>query len=92
MENLHFDIKITGLQKKPGIKFRLMRMAELYHIAGYVSWGKDKVMKIEAEGKENELRQFLSSIRDVPGMDDPFQLNSKEGSMKGFREFSIVDY
>ena len=92
MEKIHFDIKITGFLQKPGLQLRLMRMAELHHITGYATWGKDEVVTIEAEGKETDITQFINFLKEIPGIENDAQILSKKPILKGFREFSIIDY
>ena len=64
-------------------------MADINQITGYAFWRKDKLLKIEAEGEENDLMQFINSLKDFTKNMEAVQINSSKGSLTGFREFSI---
>ncbi len=63
MERKHKDILITGEIQNIGFTFQVMRAADKFNIYGYAAYINTKTVKIEAEGKENDLAEFVDWCR-----------------------------
>jgi hypothetical protein len=87
MEQKHFDISLSG-DSKPGLAITILKAAELCKVSGYAIAIGNRCYKIEAEGEENQLKQFLGICQAY--QKDNKQIQFEEKDLKGFREFSIA--
>ncbi|MDD3497910.1 MAG: acylphosphatase [Candidatus Moranbacteria bacterium] len=86
----HLDIKIFG--RVQGVFFRISarKKAEKLGISGYVKNMEDKTVKIEAEGEEENLKNFLDWCRKGPLMAKVSRLDHEESEdIKGYKGFEI---
>jgi acylphosphatase len=65
-------------------------VAEQYSINGFVRNEKDGSVYIEAEGEEENLKQFVAWCHHGPPHAEVQQVDLKEGSVQGFKKFEIT--
>lgn len=85
----HVSIRISG--KVQGVFFRASTkgMAEQYGIKGFVRNEKDGSVYIEAEGEEENLKQFVAWCHQGPAHAQVSKVDLIEGSFQGFARFQI---
>jgi len=86
----HISIRITG--KVQGVFFRASTkdIAEKYGIHGFVRNERDGSVYIEAEGEEENMKQFVAWCHHGPMRAEIQRVDLKEGSVQGFIRFEIT--
>jgi len=86
----HFNITLAAGSQNTGLKLRIMMLATKHHITGFVEQKSNKIF-IEAEGDENEMDVFLTSLKkNHPEMSENTEMQKKEpGKLSYFDEFII---
>lgn len=86
----HISIKVSG--RVQGVFFRASTkdIARKFEINGFVRNEKDGSVYIEAEGEEENLKQFVAWCHHGPMHAQVQQVDSKEGTVQGFKGFEIA--
>lgn len=86
----HISIKISG--KVQGVYFRASTkdIAEKWDIKGFVRNERDGSVYIEAEGEDENLKQFVAWCHHGPAHANVQHLDLKEGIVQGFTRFEIT--
>lgn len=85
----HYDLKIFGLVQGVGYRFMAMEAAYKYRVVGYVKNMNDRSVFIEAEGTEDDLKQFLVWCRSGALGARVDRIETTEGPVKGYKSFDI---
>ena len=85
----HYDLTISGKVQGVGFRFMAMQAAYKHHIRGYVRNLKDGNVYIEAEGEEENLKNFIEWCRTGALGAKVEEINGKEGEIKNFISFDI---
>ena len=85
----HVSIKISG--RVQGVFFRASTKdaAEKFGIRGFVRNERDGSVYIEAEGEEDDLKQFVAWCHHGPVRAEVTNVELKEGPVQGFKRFEI---
>lgn len=85
----HVSIKISG--KVQGVFFRASTKdaAEKFAICGFVRNERDGSVYIEAEGEEDNLKQFVAWCHHGPGRAEVDNVDLKVGNVQGFVRFEV---
>ncbi|HEY3429355.1 MAG TPA: acylphosphatase [Cyclobacteriaceae bacterium] len=85
----HVSLKVSG--KVQGVFFRAstIDVAEKFGINGFVRNEHDGSVYIEAEGEEENLKQFVEWCRHGPARAKVSNVDLKEGSVQWFTKFEI---
>jgi len=85
----HTSIKISG--KVQGVYFRAStkNMAEKWDIKGFVRNERDESVYIEAEGEDENLKQFVAWCYHGPLHAEVQHVDLKEGIIQGFARFEV---
>jgi len=88
----HVSLKISG--KVQGVYFRASTkdIAEKYEIKGFVRNERDGSVYIEAEGEDENLKQFVAWCHHGPMHATVQRVDLKEGSVQGFSTFEITRF
>lgn len=86
----HFKIIISG--KVPGDSYQayIKKIAENYHITGFVKSEKDGSIYIEAEAEEMVLHKFVDKCESGYPDAGVATLRMEESDLKNYRDFSII--
>ncbi len=85
----HYNIRITGSVQGVGFRYTAKNMAVAYRIRGFVKNEYDGAVYIEAEGEEENLRQFIRWCRKGPVSGRVTDIYVEPGEYQGFKSFSI---
>ncbi|BAM47425.1 acylphosphatase [Amphibacillus xylanus] len=66
MAKLHAHMIISGRVQGVGFRFTTLQLADKYGITGWVRNLPDSTVEIEAEGKAEQLYQFIDQIKAGP--------------------------
>jgi acylphosphatase len=85
----HISIKISG--KVQGVFFRAstINIAEKWDIKGFVRNERDGSVYVEAEGEDENLKQFVTWCHHGPLHAEVKHVDIAEGSVQGFTKFEI---
>ena len=85
----HLNIRIQG--KVQGVFFRAStrEKAQALHISGFVKNCEDGSVYVEAEGKEQDLEQFLVWCHNGPEAAMVTAVDQSEGPLEDFSGFTI---
>jgi len=85
----HFNIRISGAVQ--GVFFRASTRthAEALEISGFAQNEDDGSVYIEAEGEENNLRQFIEWCHRGPERAQVTNVEVTEAAMKNFMSFDV---
>jgi acylphosphatase len=86
---IHKDIQIFGMVQGVGFRYSARHAARNYSIKGYVRNMPDGSVYIEAEGKEQNMAEFIKWCMKGPGPAYIENINVEEGAMKNFEVFDI---
>lgn len=90
----HLNIKVYG--QVQGVFFRVSAKeeAEKLGIVGFAKNEPDGTVYIEAEGKEEDLDEFLKWCHEGPNLAKVEKIKISEGPLKNFSEFGrdFADY
>jgi len=89
MISIHLNIKVTG--KVQGVWFRqsTLEEAQKLGVKGFVRNEPDYSVYIEAEGSEEQLKEFIEWCRKGPQLARVDKLETTESAVKNFTEFKI---
>lgn len=85
----HYTIIITGQVQKVGFRFQANLEAIRSNLRGFVRNEPDGSVYIEAEGEEDNLREFVAWCEEGPSRSYVESLDIKKGPVTGFTEFVI---
>jgi acylphosphatase len=87
----HIDIRVAGLVQGVGFRYSAMKKADELGLTGTVRNDEDDSVRIQVEGDSQALDMFKEWCRHGPRGAQVTDLVSKEGPLKGFDSFRIVD-
>ncbi len=91
MNKKHFNIQIMGFVREVAFPFQIMKKADELQINGFAGYYKSNSIKIEAEGDESKMNEFLSWCRiGVPGA-KIFEIKHEEFECVDYKEFVIKE-
>jgi acylphosphatase len=85
----HFDVTISG--KVQGVFFRASTHAKANELGvfGFVKNERDGSVYVEAEGKEENLKEFLEWCSVGPPHAEVSRIDIKEGELKSYSRFEV---
>ena len=83
------QLKVIGRVQGVGFRFYAVMKAKEFHISGYVRNMPDDSVFIEAEGKEEDLDQFILWCEKGPVSARIDKLDITPGITKNYNSFSI---
>jgi acylphosphatase len=86
---IHKDIQIFGMVQGVGFRYSARHAARNYGIKGYVRNMPDGSVYIEAEGKEQNMSEFIKWCMEGPGPAYIENIKVEDGTMKNFEFFDI---
>lgn len=86
---LHYDIIITGKVQNVGFRFYAQKKAHEFDISGHVRNRKDGSVYIEAEGEEENLRNFVAWCYKGPPWAEVLQVTVNESPVIKLRGFLV---
>ena len=84
----HFNISITGRVQGVGFRYSAKKQAESLGIAGLVR-NESRGVYIEAEGEEENLKEFIKWCRKGPLWSGVESVSVSEGEIKNLTGFNI---
>jgi len=84
-----FKITISGKLRDRGLRFSAKYMAVPLQITGFVEYTHDCAILIEAEGNEEQLEQFIASLRNFIKSWQVSDISIVETTPKGYSSFEI---
>lgn len=85
----HYELIVRVFRLNGGFRFPVMERACKNDIKGYVSRSGDNRYRIEAEGEEDTLSNFIEFCRKGPVGTPVQSLEINEGSVVGYDSFDI---
>lgn len=85
----HVKIKVFG--EVQGVFFRhsAKEMAERLGIKGFIRNEADGTVYTEAEGKEEQLKEFINWCKEGPALARVEKVETQDGEVKNFRDFRM---
>jgi acylphosphatase len=87
---IHVDISIQGRVQGVGFRFDTRRKAQSLGIKGNVKNRPDGTVKIEAEGNQNSINDFIQWCKKGPPMAKVTNINIFDGPIKNYNSFDII--
>lgn len=89
MKKKHLNIRVHG--RVQGVLFRdsAKEEAQRLGVTGFVRNEPDGTVYIEAEGREEQLREFITWVNRGTDRAHVARVEPEEGEMKGYTEFNI---
>ncbi len=91
MVKKHIDMVLTGEIQNVGFSFQVMKAADQFNIKGYAAYFGSETLKIEAEGKENGLMEFIGWVKSGDHGAKLSDIEISWGSNRDYTEFAISD-
>jgi acylphosphatase len=88
----HYNINVSGWVQGVGFRYSAMSVARDHGISGFVRNEPDGSVYIEAEGKPEELDQFLQWCYKGPGFGRIDRVVFHEAPMRNFESFTIKHF
>jgi len=85
----HINVKIFGKVQGVGFRFSARAKAKELDIKGFVRNEANGTVYAEIEGERKKLRQFIDWCQNDFGFAKVEKIESEQGKMKNFQEFSI---
>jgi acylphosphatase len=85
----HYNIHIAGKVQGVGFRYSARSMARMLNLTGFVKNMPNKSVYIEAEGKTDELNEYISWCRKGPEYAIVENVSYFEGAISGFTTFEI---
>ncbi len=85
----HVNISIYGIVQGVGFRFSAKHAAHRFNVKGFVKNQADGSVYIEAEGRTEQVNQFLAWCREGPSSARVRDLKVNEGEIKHFSSFEI---
>lgn len=85
----HYTIIVHGQVQKVGFRFHANLQAIRSNLRGFVRNEPDGSVYIEAEGEEENLRQFIAWCQEGPRNSYVEKVDVKKGPVSGYAEFVI---
>lgn len=86
---LHYNIIVRGRVQGVGFRFEAKKMAKMIGITGFVKNQYNGDVYIEAEGTEEQLRQFIIWCKKGPLNARVDEITTEKVDFKGFEFFDI---
>ena len=90
--NKHYNINISGRVQGVGFRYSARTSAGHYNINGFVRNERDGSVYIEAEGKPEDLDQFLLWCHKGPGYGRIDKVVFNEAPLRNFDNFNIKHF
>lgn len=84
------NIRVYGRVQMVGFRYSAKEVADQLHIFGFAKNLTDGSVYIEAEGKEENLKKFLTWCKKGPFLAKVDRAEVKEGKLKNFSEFRVT--
>lgn len=85
----HLDINVSGRVQGVAYRFWAQNQAELLSVSGFAQNLPDGSVLIEAEGEENDLKEFVKLCHDGPHFAKVDNVEVKEGKLKSYTKFEV---
>lgn len=85
----HYNITIEGRVQGVGFRFYARNQARLFGIKGYVMNECDGSVYIEAEGKPQNLQQYINWCHQGPPAADITNVDVEEGDVQNYSVFDV---
>lgn len=85
----HVNIRISGRVQGVGFRYSARSVARSNNIRGFVRNEPDGSVYIEAEGEDENIRQFTEWCHIGPGGGKIDEVNISQGKMRDFEKFEI---
>lgn len=86
-----YHMIIHGLVQGVGFRFHTESLAERYHMKGWVRNNFDGTVEIDAEGKPDDIEDFLAGVKEGPGAASVTDVALEEREESGgYTEFKIT--
>jgi acylphosphatase len=85
----HYNIRVTGRVQGVGFRYSARSVARYHNIKGFVRNEPDGSVYIEAEGSEENLKEFIQWCKSGPvggGIDETIV---SEGNIRNFNAFEV---
>jgi len=86
---LHYRVTVTGRVQGVGFRFETRNIARKLGIRGFVKNQYDGSVYIEAEGNDEQIKQFISWCRNGPVHARVDEILAEPGDYIGFGYFEI---
>ena len=86
---LNYKIRVAGRVQGVGFRFETKRMARVYGLKGFVKNLPDGSVLIEAEGEEEQLRNFILWCKKGPAHARVDEVFTEEGEIRFYDFFDI---
>jgi acylphosphatase len=87
---IHVNITVSGKVQKIGFRFLSMQTAVKLRVCGFVKNVDHDKVYIEAEGKENDVEEFIKWCKTGPTWAKVNQISIEKGELKNFLSFDIL--
>ena len=87
----HFDILISGILQNTAFAFQVMKKADETGICGYATYFNPNTLKIEAEGIEDHLKEFIDFCKTGIPEARISELTVKQSHYMAYKGFIIID-
>ena len=83
------QIIITGKVYKTGFRYFVKQMADVNKITGFVKYDENNSISIEAEGEEDNLKQFMKFCSQGCASSEIADVNIEPGELHNYNSFEI---
>jgi len=87
---VHKNIVIQGWVQGVGFRYAARKIAFQYGITGFVRNLPDGSVYIEAEGSEEQVKEFVAWCHTGPARAQIYSVSIEDGSLSEFRDFIIT--
>jgi acylphosphatase len=85
----HIELVVRGRVQGVSFRYQAKEAADISGIYGYARNMPDGSVVIEIEGEEEQLMSFIDWCKAGKTLATIKQIDTKEGEIKGYREFQI---
>ncbi len=85
----HYNIRITGRVQGVGFRYSARSVARYYNIKGFVRNEPDGSVYLEAEGNDEDMKEFIQWCHTGPGGGWINDTIISEGAVRNFDSFEI---
>ena len=91
MEIIHYDIIVTGLIVNIGFSFQIMKIADEMGIHGFATYLDNETLRIEAEGNEELLNEFIVKCKTGIPEASITKLSVEQSLLQNYNDFTITN-
>lgn len=85
----HMDITVSGKVQGVGFRYHARATAQDLVLSGFAENQPDGTVKIEVEGEEENLQNFLAWCKEGPDSALVTEIKHAEGPLQNYTDFSI---